>query len=123
MEYIFMFIEYARKLHKDEYGNVIVNRNAPYGVLICEFDEDGQLWFGWSLCNLKHDQFNKKKALEIAKGRLAKHPCLTNELPRSLRTLGEHMKGRIYGKHYTLDSIDDVNYCAHNVYSDENFNY
>jgi hypothetical protein len=90
-----MFIEYAREMKNGQ-----VQRDKPFGVLVCEFGEDGQLWFGWSLCNRKHDHFNKKKALHIAKARLNKCPLLSNELPRSLQGLAEHMKDRIRGRHY-----------------------
>lgn len=44
------------------------NNQHPYGVFIC-CDVIGEEFVGWSLCD-KHDQFTKKKAVQIAKERL-----------------------------------------------------
>jgi len=42
--------------------------NTKIGMMVSGVNEDGEVCFGWSLCN-KLDVFSKKKAFEIASGR------------------------------------------------------
>jgi len=56
----------------------------PQGVLVATKDDNGQIQYGWSLCD-KEDVFRKKRAMEQALGRAKKGSgCI---MPQSFKVL------------------------------------
>ena len=62
-------------------------RGEPKGVVVAMRNKKGDVSFGWSLCK-NWDKFNKKRALDMAKGRAFSYdPCQDIEIPYGFKAV------------------------------------
>ena len=76
--------EHIRTSHptKDHQGRRL-SKNAPTGVVLVE-RQGNKLCFGWSLCNIANDPFDKEEGISRAEARLG-HPVNLNTVPPKVR--------------------------------------